>query len=253
MLTRPLAAVSTKAYFGVGRTREWVAAVARLAPLSAELDVELAVLPTFPLLESTAAALEGTGIGWGAQDVAATEDGAQTGEVLASVLADLGCRYVEVGHAERRSRFGESGAVVRAKAGAVVRAGMVPLVCVGEPDRMSPDAAAAFSIDQVLEAMADVPDAEVVVGYEPVWAIGAEEPAPVDHVVSVATQLRDALTRRAAAVRILYGGTAGPGLATRLGDAVDGLFLGRRAHDVGALEAVMHELSVARHADRPRG
>ena len=130
----PLIVVSLKMYLGVAATRAWVADVADVgARLETGTKIELAVLPTFPLLESTAKTLAGTGIRWGAQDVAASADGAQTGEVSAAVLAELGCRYVEIAHSERQRLFGEDGADVQAKAAQVVGAGLVPLYCVGEP------------------------------------------------------------------------------------------------------------------------
>ncbi|MGV9800701.1 triose-phosphate isomerase family protein [Mycobacterium sp. NPDC003449] len=242
-MSGPLVAVSTKAYFGAAHTRRWVAEVAALGPVAAAGDVELAVLPTFPLLESTAATLAGTGIAWGAQDVAASDAGQQTGEVLAATLAELGCRYVEVGHAERRSLFGEDDATVRAKVGRVAAHGMVPLVCVGEAARTDPGAAAEYTVGQLDDAVSAIPDAPVVVAYEPVWAIGAAQAAPADHVILVAEALRAALSKHRGPVRILYGGGAAPGTATCLRGAVDGLFLGRFAHDVAALRATVEEVA----------
>ena len=121
----PLIVVSLNMYLGLAATRAWVADVADVgARLGTGANIELAVLPTFPPLESTAKMLAGTGIRWGAQDVAASVDGAQTGEVSVAVLAELGCRYVEIAHAERRRLFGEDDADVQAKAAQVVGAGL---------------------------------------------------------------------------------------------------------------------------------
>ena len=243
MMTGPLVAVSTKAYFGAAQTRSWVRSVAALGPVAAAGGVELAVLPTFPLLESTAATLAGSGVAWGAQDVAASDSGQQTGEVVAETLAELGCSYVEVGHAERRSLFGEDDATVRAKVGRVVAHSMVPLICVGEADRTDPDEAAALVVEQLTDALRDVPAAAVVVAYEPVWAIGATHPAPAAHIIAVTIALRAALAAHGGPSRILYGGSAGPGTATALRGAVDGLFLGRFAHDVTALRTIVEEIT----------
>ena len=139
----PLIVVSLKMYLGVAATRAWVADVAEVgARLEPGANIELAVLPTFPLLESTAKMLGGTGIRWGAQNVAASADVAQTGEVSAAVLAELGCRYVEIAHAERRLHFCEDDASIKAKTAQVVEAGLVPLYCVGEAERGAPRAAA---------------------------------------------------------------------------------------------------------------
>jgi triosephosphate isomerase len=163
-------------------------------------------------------------------------------------LAAFGCRYVEVGHAERRRIFGEDDAVVAGKVAAAVRNGLVPMLCVGEEDRVDADQAAEFCRGQVERALADVgPDAELpvselVIAYEPVWAIGAERPAGADHVRSVCRQLRDSFADGdPRQLRVIYGGSAGPGLLTELGDAVDGLFLGRFAHDPQAFAAVVGE------------
>jgi triosephosphate isomerase len=239
----PLLIVSLKMYLGVAATRAWVSDVADIgARLETGANIELAVLPTFPLLESTAKMLAGTGIRWGAQDVAASADGAQTGEVSAAVLAELGCRYVEIAHAERRRLFGEDDADVQAKAAQVVGAGLVPLYCVGEAERSSPREAAQACLAQ-LETLLEVSAGqEVVIAYEPVWAIGASAPAPAEHVAEVCQDLQVRLDSYAGPSRLLYGGSAGPGTYQTLGPAVDGLFLGRFAHDTRALAQVVNEV-----------
>jgi len=239
----PLIAVNLKMYLGVAPTRTWVADVADVgARLEPGANIEIAVLPTFPLLESTAKILAGTGIRWGAQDVAASTDGAQTGEVSVAVLAELGCRYVAIGHAERRRLFGDDEATVRAKAAQVVGAGLVPLYCVGEPERGAPRDAAQACLEQ-LQTLLDVAAGhEVVVAYEPAWAIGANGPAPAEHVAGVCKHLRARLDAYAGRSRLLYGGSAGPGTYQNLVPAVDGLFLGRFAHDTRALARVVTEV-----------
>jgi triosephosphate isomerase len=239
----PLVVVSLKMYLGVAATRAWIAGVADVgARLDAGAHIELAVLPTFPLLESAAKMLAGTGIRWGAQDVAASADGAQTGEVSVAVLAELGCRYVAIAHAERRRLFREDDAKVQAKAAQVVGAGLVPLFCVGEADRGVPHAAARACLGQ-LEKLLDVSAGkEVVVAYEPVWAIGASAPAPAEYVAEVCEHLRSRLDSYPGRSRLLYGGSAGPGTYQSLGPAVDGLFLGRFAHDTRALAQVVTEV-----------
>src|SRR5674476_1539112 len=170
----PLIVASLKMYLGVAAIRAWVADLAGVgARLDAGASIEFAVLPTFPLLESTAKTLAGTGIRWGAQDVAASADGAQTGEVSVEVLAELGCRYVEIAHSERRRLFGEDDASIQAKVAQVVGAGLVPLYCVGENERGAPPEAAQACLAQ-LETLLDVAAGkEVVIAYEPVWATGA--------------------------------------------------------------------------------
>jgi triosephosphate isomerase len=239
----PLIVVSLKMYLGVAATRAWVADVAEVgARIEPGANIELAVLPTFPLLESTAKMLADTGIRWGAQDVAASADGAQTGEVSAAVLAELGCRYVEIAHAERRRLFGEDDADVQAKAAQVVGAGLVPLYCVGEADRGAPGEAAQACLAQLETLLEVAASKEVVIAYEPVWAIGASAPAPSEYVADVCEHLRVRLDAYAGRSRLLYGGSAGPGTYQSLGPAVDGLFLGRFAHDTRALAQVVTEV-----------
>lgn len=234
-------------YLSAATTRSWVAQVRDRVTASG--PVEVAVLPSFPLLESTAYALRDTGIHWGAQDCAASGDGAQTGEVAASVLAELGCSYVEVGHAERRRLFGEDLATIVAKSRQVVEAGMTPLYCVGEEHRGSAPEAADECAAEVEQMVASVPPlaqgAPLVLAYEPIWAIGAPCPAPADYAGVVCASLRERIRRIAPATRVLYGGAAGPGTFAGLAGRADGLFLGRFAHDPEALGEVVREVRSA--------
>jgi triosephosphate isomerase len=242
----PLVAVSLKAYLGAAATTDWLAGVRDLATGGGDRagdagTVELAVLPSFPLLPIAARVLAGTAVAWGAQDVAPSDAGAQTGEVTAPLLAELGCRYAVVGHAERRARFGDTDEVVRAKVARLAEAGVVPLLCVGETERVPADEAADVAAAQLADALAGSGATDVVVGYEPVWAIGAPEPAGPEHVVAVADRLHAVLAGLGVPGRVVYGGAAGPGTLTALAPAVDGVFLGRFAHDVAALGDILAE------------
>lgn len=246
-MTRPVTiGVSLKAYFGHAQARDWFDAVAELARTRdavASGAVELFVIPSYLGILPAREAFAGTPVLVGAQDVAAEEPGAFTGEVTAAELAEVGVAVAEVGHAERRRLYGETDAIVAAKASAALRHGIVPVLCLGEAARMDAERAAAVVVAQLETALAAAPAGRVIVAYEPVWAIGAPEPAGPGHISPVAAALRDALG--AAAGRdgssVVYGGSAGPGLLTELGDAVDGLFLGRFAHDPDALGAVLDE------------
>jgi triosephosphate isomerase len=247
--------VSLKMYLDHRATLGWVDQVIALAADDPGVQsglVDLAVLPTFVSLDAVADRTRDTRIAVGAQDIAWADSGAYTGEVSGRDLAALGCRYVEVGHAERRRIFGEDDTVIAGKLAACVRNGLVPMLCVGEEDRVEPDQAAEFCRGQVELALADLgreaaedgrPVPELIIAYEPVWAIGADQPAGADHVREVCRQLRDSFPadRRPDRLRVIYGGSAGPGLLTELDDAVDGLFLGRFAHDPQALAAVVGE------------
>jgi triosephosphate isomerase len=244
----PIVGVSLKMYLGVEETRAWLRAVAELS--RTREHVELFVAPTFLSLTEAAQILAGTDVRLGAQDVFWEDRGAFTGEVSATMLREIGCRYVEVGHAERRRLFGEDDVVTARKAAAAARADLVPVVCIGELERRGPDdtaRACSTQIEPVLDAVPD--DADVVFAYEPVWAIGAPAPAPPEHVVAVAVRLRQMFGDRPGRTRLIYGGAAGPGLLASLDGAVDGLFLGRLAHDIDNLAVVLDETDRAA-ADR---
>lgn len=274
----PTVGVSLKMYFGHRQAVEWCRTAARVAarhPAIAEGRLDVFVAPSFPVLPAAVELFAGTGVRVAAQDLAAQDRGAYTGEVGGAELAEIGVGLVEVGHAERRRLFGEDEATVAAKTAAAVRNGLVPVLCLGEGDRQPADAAAAECVRQLASALtaltvftpperpadpeapdtADTPGrVPIVVAYEPHWAIGAAEPAGADHVVPVCRALGSALDELAAPVgsRVIYGGSAGPGLLDRLGDSVAGLFLGRFAHDPEAFDQVLTE-AAGRIADHGTG
>lgn len=240
--------VSLKMYLDHAATLGWVdavSAIVRQQPAVASGRVEVAVLPTFVSIEAAVRAAGDSGLGVGAQDIAWDDHGPYTGEVSGVDLAALGCRYVEIGHAERRALFGEDDKMIAGKLAAAVRNGLTPILCVGERDRISAPAAAAACLEQVGGALGEIdgPVPELIIAYEPVWAIGADRPAGAEHVREVCRLLRSGLTddHRPDRVRIIYGGSAGPGVLTSLSDAVDGLFLGRFAHDPAAVRQVITE------------
>jgi triosephosphate isomerase len=238
--------VSLKAYFGRAQARAWFGEVAaRVSAHDAVRTdlVEVFVIPTYLQIDDALAAFAGTGVAVGAQDVSAHPAGAYTGEITADELAESGVAYAEVGHAERRRLFAEDDEVAAAKTAAALRAGIRPVICVGEIARGDAAPAAAATVHQLQADLADAPAGAVIAAYEPVWAIGAPAPADPDHIRVVTRALTAALAEDPARAgsRVIYGGSAGPGLLTELGDAVDGLFLGRFAHDPDALVAVLDE------------
>ena len=164
-----------------------------------------------PYLADVAAALAGSPIRWGAQDCSSHESGAYTGEVSAAMLADLACRYVIVGHSERRALHGESDVLVAAKAERAIGHGLVPIVCVGETLAERESGATESVVLRQLAAVvallgADI--AKVVVAYEPVWAIGTGKTASSDQAQAVHACLRAALANAGAgSISILYGGS----------------------------------------------
>ena len=187
----------------------------------------------------------------GAQDCFWENLGAYTGEVSPRALREIGASIVELGHAERRSIFHETDEETGRKSAAACAHGMIPLVCVGEVTEPGPVASEAVGravseitvqVRAVLEAIPAT--APVIFAYEPVWAIGKPAPASVDHVAAVVEGIRNIIPKRQGDVRVLYGGSAGPGLWSTggLGKAVDGMFLGRFAHEVGGVRKVVREV-----------
>ena len=181
--------------------------------LPAEPAADVAVCVPFPYLAQVQAACAGGPIAWGAQDVSAHEAGAYTGEVSVSMLRDFGCRYVIVGHSERRQYHGETDDVVARKAQRALAAGITPIVCIGETQAQRDQGETEWVVKRQLAAVIDVVGhcvSEIVVAYEPVWAIGTGRTATPEQAQAVHAMLRAQL--RAAVpnerrVRILYGGS----------------------------------------------
>jgi triosephosphate isomerase len=177
--------------------------------------VEVAVFPPFPYLEQVARLLSGVTVSLGAQDVSAHAVGAYTGEVAASMLADIGCRYVLVGHSERRALHGETDELVAQKFGAAQSAGMTPILCLGETlEERQTDATLAVvfrQLDAVLALYGVAALANAVLAYEPVWAIGTGLTATPETAQSVHRALRQRVAKDdlavAADLRIIYGGS----------------------------------------------
>lgn len=245
-----LVGTSLKLYFDLPSTLRYIDAVAQLSSRAEAANVDLFIIPDFVSLYPAAEKLKDTSVQLGAQDTYFEDKGAFTGEVSPVTLSQVGVKIVEIGHAERRRLFGETDEDVAKKAAAVVRNGMVPLICIGEKTKGSIASAAVGQAvsecsTQIKAALSLLPsEAEIILAYEPVWAIGAAEPAGADHVVAVTQQLRAVVkeTGRSGRCRILYGGSAGPGTFGKLKDGVDGCFLGRFAHDVGNLGKVIEEM-----------
>jgi triosephosphate isomerase len=200
--------------------------------------IEVFVLPPFISLAAAAKALKGTPVGVGGQNVHWEDSGAWTGEISAPMLVEAGCAYVELGHAERREHFGETDEHVQYKVNAAMRAGLAPIVCLGErgKDRVRGKVDAMLS-DQLMTAIGGQDDedvAKMIFAYEPRWAIGKPEPAPVDYVRERHHALREVLRRHCGKevseeTRIIYGGAASAenGRAILELEDVDGLFVGR--------------------------
>jgi triosephosphate isomerase len=183
-----------------------------------------AVCVSTPYLAQCQALLADSDIGWGAQDVSAQAEGAYTGEVSVGMLQDFACRYVIVGHSERRSYHNESSELVARKVVRVLAAGLVPIVCVGETlaEREAGQTQAVVSgqLQAVLDALAPDEVGNLVLAYEPVWAIGTGRTATPEMAQEVHGMLRAQLGQKNAVaadqVAILYGGSMKPDNAGQL-------------------------------------
>ena len=199
--------------------------------------LDVAVCVPFPFLSETAVALAGSDVRWGAQDCSAHEQGAFTGEVSAGMLHEFGCRYAIVGHSERRALHAESDQLVADKAKAALARGVTPIVCVGETlaQREAGETAAVVKrqLSAVIHTLAHCAG-EMVVAYEPVWAIGTGRTATPQQAQEVHALLRaqlKAATAHADDMKILYGGSVKPDNAATLfaqGD-IDGGLIGGAA------------------------
>lgn len=182
-------------------------------------SVELAVFPPFVFLEQTSSILSGSGIHWGAQNVSDQESGAYTGEVSVKMLKEFGCRYVIVGHSERRTLLGETNEMVAAKFKTSLQAGVTPILCVGESEQEREKEETFTVIKKQLAAVFGLLDnlprlAESVVAYEPIWAIGTGRNATPEQAQEVHAFIRNELNvylgHSAQTMRILYGGSVKP-------------------------------------------
>ncbi|WP_067477657.1 triose-phosphate isomerase [Actinomadura hibisca] len=241
---RPLTLTNTKQQLGRRDLDAWLAGVRRDAGrLSAAGFV--ALLP-YTALEGAGRALAGTGVAYGAQNL--WHDGRDcTGEVAPRTLADFGCTHVMVGHAERRRVFGEDDATVAAKAAAAAEAALIPVVCVGETEQITPPRAATTAVGQLAPALDRMPDdAPLIVLYEPAWTIGADAPADAAHVATVTGALRRLCDERSGPARLLYGGAVEPGTYRAMVPhaPLDGVALGHAALDADQRARIADEVLV---------
>jgi len=235
-----------------GLHQQAMALTAQILAGSGDLDCDLLICPPFTALSAAAAILSGTKIALGAQDCHAAPSGAHTGDIAAAMLADIGCQSVILGHSERRAAHHESDHMVRAKVEAAQRAGLRPIVCVGETDdeRDSGQEMAVVG-SQVAGSLPDGFAGDVA--YEPIWAIGTGRTPSIDDVAAMHRHIRAALVSRLGHagrdVRILYGGSVKAENAATLLSApeVGGALVGGASLDAASF------LAIARAAGRVCG
>lgn len=232
MARRPLIAGNWKMNGLLSSVRALARAVASPMREGVQRPADVLVCPVSVHIPAVAEVLEGSGVKLGGQDCHAAQSGAHTGDVAAVMLADLGCSHVIVGHSERRTDHRETSAQVRAKAEAALAAGLVPIVCVGETEAQR-DAGQADAVvtGQVRDSLPAA--GEVVIAYEPVWAIGTGKTATPDDVAAMHATIRTELGNVrgeafGAATLILYGGSVKPDNAPGLLalEDVDGALVG---------------------------
>ncbi|MEO5559506.1 MAG: triose-phosphate isomerase [Dokdonella sp.] len=231
-MRRPLVAGNWKMYGSHAMANDLVTAV--VANLPANADV--AILPPVAYLDWLVRQHSRSGAAFGAQDLSAHAQGAYTGEIAGSMLKDIGCTYVLVGHSERRQYHGESNDLVAAKFVAAQAVGLVPILCVGETlgerEADATEAVIGRQLDAVVAVAGIGAFAHAVVAYEPVWAIGTGKTASPAQAQAVHAFIRDKMAGLDATItsslRLLYGGSVKPANAAELfGQAdVDGGLIG---------------------------
>jgi triosephosphate isomerase len=209
---------------------------------------EVVLFPSFPLLAAVAAALAGTAVGLGGQDLHPEARGAYTGDVSAAQLLDAGCGWVLAGHSERRQGHGEGAELVGRKVAAALDAGLVPVACIGET---AAERQAGQTFEVLARQLAPLPWREpLVIAYEPVWAIGTGLTATPDTAAEAHAFVRRRVAELAgapfaSALRILYGGSVTPDSAAELAAAgdVDGFLVGGASLDPARFYAILTALA----------
>lgn len=205
--------------------------------------VEVAVFPPFTDIRSVQTTIEADRLefAFGGQDLSPFDSGAHTGDISGEFLAKLGCRYVIIGHSERRQDHNEDDALVTAKTLAALKHGLVPVICVGETSEdLEKFGASAVPVGQLRTVLSELPkDADIVVAYEPVWAIGSGQAATPAQAQEVCAALRAVIAEvlgddSAAATRVLYGGSVkSMNIASFMREKdVDGALVGGASLDV---------------------
>jgi triosephosphate isomerase len=209
---------------------------------------DILICPSFVFLSQAQELVEGTSVALGAQDLYAEKNGAFTGEISGSMLRDQGCRFVIVGHSERRALLGETNAIVAGKFAAAQSEGLTPVLCLGETleerqaDRTLDIISGQFAA--VADAVGIEAFADAVVAYEPVWAIGTGETATPEQAQEVHAALRGLAAERnakiAADLRLLYGGSVKSGNAKELFSMpdIDGGLIGGASLEAGEFLAI---------------
>ncbi|MBM9536588.1 triose-phosphate isomerase [Desulfobulbus alkaliphilus] len=249
MSRRPLLAGNWKMYLTSGEAVRLAQAIAAISREHTDRDVMVA--PSFTSLAAVAAELRNSAVLLGAQNVAWEQEGAYTGEISPRMLTDLGVRMAIIGHSERRHIFGEDNVMVNQRLLAALDAGLVPVLCIGETlDERQAEATFKVLETQLCEGLENVPPAraeQVVLAYEPVWAIGTGKTATPQQAQEVHHFLRQLLAglydkKIAETVRVLYGGSVKPDNIDELmaQPDIDGALVGGAALNPDSFARIVH-------------
>jgi triosephosphate isomerase len=232
-------------------TQEALQLVEELRDKITDNNVEVVLCPPFTALQTVLEAVKGTDIAVGAQNVYWEEEGAFTGEISPGMLADLGCKYVIIGHSERRQYFGETDENVNKKATAVLKHGMTPIICVGETlaerERGITEQVVRTQTETALKGFDAETVADMVIAYEPVWAIGTGKTASTEDAQQVIAYIRNVVRNMvddsADKVRIQYGGSVKPDNAAGLMSQpdIDGALVGGASLKADSFAGIIKE------------
>ncbi|WP_027364946.1 triose-phosphate isomerase [Desulfotruncus alcoholivorax] len=250
-MRKPIIAGNWKMYKTVGEAVNFVASFKGL--VTGVSGVEIVLCPPFTALATVAEQLAGTGIELGAQNMYWESEGAYTGEISPGMLKEAGCKYVILGHSERRQFFGETDETVNKKVFAALEHGLVPIVCVGERleerEAGRTEEVVRKQLEGSLAGLSADRAAGLVVAYEPVWAIGTGRTASNEDAQQVNRFIRETLGRLlgagfAAATRIQYGGSVKPGNAAGLmaQPDIDGALVGGASLDAESFAGIIKNL-----------
>ncbi len=252
-MRRPLIAGNWK--MNLNRT-DAIALASQIAAAEIGAETDVLICPSTIYLDSVSAAISGSGVSLGGQDVYFESNGAFTGETSTAMLTDIGCRYVILGHSERRHVIGERDDLINKKVKATLEAGLTPILCVGElleereAGRTTAVVEAQFSGS--LAGLSEEDVSKTVIAYEPVWAIGTGKTASPEQAQEVHADLRKLLAQRynsatSEAVRILYGGSVKPDNAADLISRadIDGALVGGASLKAESFLAIVDAANVS--------
>jgi len=247
-MRKPIIAGNWKMNLSLKESVELVTGLKR--ELDGVTDVEIAVCPPFVYLQAVKDVIDGSNIALGAQNMSINDNGAYTGEISVSMLKDLGCDFVILGHSERRQYFEESDSLINAKIKKALANGLKPIICVGEKlEERESGITADVVTSQIEGCLADLTEKDLdscVIAYEPVWAIGTGKTASNDQAQEVHKLIRDLIAKlfsqnAADKMRIQYGGSVKPNNVTGLMSEadIDGALVGGAALKIDSFSQIV--------------